>query len=195
MGLLRHFASPAPGNKVFGGILTGTEIARQVDLGNIQISDFDSKHINPNSYNVRLGNTVTIYNSIKVIDMHDPSTYQGHEATYEIKSDGFVLRPGITYLIPVLEEIYTPIFEPILTGRSSIGRLGIRVHDEAGFGDIGFRGHFTLQMHVTLPTKIYAGDPMAQIYFLTPYGDTDIQYNGKYQNNGVTSSQWKGSAE
>lgn len=180
---------------VCGGILTGLEIMKQVELRNIQISEFDKANVNPNSYNVRLGNTVTIYEQIKAIDMHDPSTYRGHEKTYEIRSDGFMLRPGITYLIPIREEIYTPIFEPILTGRSSVGRLGIRVHDEAGFGDIGFRGHFTLQMHVTLPTRVYAGDPMAQIYFLTPFGKTDIQYNGKYQNNDITASKWKGSDE
>lgn len=178
-----------------GGILTGTEIIRQVEMGRLFISDFDKRRINPNSYNIRLGSTVTMYNGIRAIDLHDPSTFSSTK-TYEIdKNKGFLLRPGIIYLIPTMEEIYSPHFEPIITGRSSVGRLGIRVHEEAGFADIGFKGHLTHQVKVTIPTTIYPGDPIAQIYFLTAYGDTTIQYKGKYSGSSNIVSKWKGTSE
>ncbi|MCM1230051.1 MAG: 2'-deoxycytidine 5'-triphosphate deaminase [Ruminococcus flavefaciens] len=179
-----------------GGILTGTEIIKQVQLGRLMISDFDESRVNPNSYNIRLGDSVTVYDAIGVIDMHDPSTYTGKTKTYKLsKETGFMLRPGITYLIPSLESIHSPYYEPIITGRSSVGRLGIRVHEEAGFADIGFNGHLTHQMKVTYPTLIYAGDPMAQVYFLTPHGDTTMQYEGKYAGSGNIASKWKGTDE
>ena len=42
-------------------MLSGLEIKRQIELGNIVISDFDEKRLNPNSYNIRLGNTLKVY--------------------------------------------------------------------------------------------------------------------------------------
>ena len=88
------------------------------------------------------------------------------------------------------EHIHTEYFEPIITGRSSMGRLGIAVHQEAGFGDIGFNGTMTLQLKVTYPTRIYPYFPMAQVYFLTPHGEIKDLYNGKYQNaTGIAGSK------
>jgi len=51
-------------------ILTGLEIARQVKLGNIEITDFDEKRVNPNSYNLRLHNELLCYKNA-VIDMKE----------------------------------------------------------------------------------------------------------------------------
>lgn len=42
-------------------ILTGYEILRQIELGNINISPFSDSNINSNSYDVRLGSTIKFY--------------------------------------------------------------------------------------------------------------------------------------
>lgn len=42
-------------------MLTGPEIVRQQKLGNIRIEPFDTKQVNPNSYNLRLGNKLLVY--------------------------------------------------------------------------------------------------------------------------------------
>lgn len=42
-------------------MLSGLEIKRQMELGNIVISEFDEKRLNPNSYNIRLGNKLKVY--------------------------------------------------------------------------------------------------------------------------------------
>ena len=183
-------------NQYMGGILTGTEIIRQVKEERLFISEFDEKRVNPVSYNVRAGESVSILTGVSFIDMHDPSSYEGRYITYKLDSTkGFMCRPGISYLIPIRERIYSPVFEPILTGRSSCGRLGVRPHEEAGFGDIGYDGHLCMQLKVTIPTRIYAGDPLTQLYFLTPYGSTEMQYNGKYQKTDEIVSKWKGTEE
>lgn len=42
-------------------MLSGLEIKKQIELGNIIISDFDESRLNPNSYNIRLGNKLKVY--------------------------------------------------------------------------------------------------------------------------------------
>lgn len=42
-------------------MLSGLEIKKQIKEGNIIISDFDDKRLNPNSYNIRLGNILKVY--------------------------------------------------------------------------------------------------------------------------------------
>ncbi|MDE6040205.1 MAG: dCTP deaminase [Muribaculaceae bacterium] len=163
-----------------GGILTGPEIRKQVERGRITISPFDAENLNPNSYNIRSGNTVIMYAVRKWIDLRDSSTWDTTAVTYDIPEDGFMLRPGNLYLIPTQEVIGSNYFEPIITGRSSAGRLGIAIHQEAGFADIGYLGRLTMQVKVTYPTKIYPNIPCAQVYFLTAYGKIQ-RYEGRYQ--------------
>lgn len=192
MGLLKDlFTTDRQPANITAGVLTGVEIARQVSLGRISISDYTEKKLNPNSYNLSCGNTVTIYQEVTVMDLRNPETYS-KTATFEIDpSEGFICRPGQLYLIPTAEIIKTNYYEPIITGRSSIGRLGIAIHQEAGFGDIGFDGKWTLQIKVTYPTKIYPNMQIAQVYFLTPCGDLSMLYHGKYQGaRGAISSKW-----
>jgi dCTP deaminase len=177
---------------ITGGALTGDMIKQEVDAGRIQISDFDVKNLNANSYNIRCGDTFTVYMVPKVIDLHDPDTYK-ETKTFELGTDGTILRPGNLYLIPTKEIIGSKHYVPIITGRSSIGRLGIVTHKEAGFGDLGYYGVWTMQITVTYPTMIYPNDPIAQVYFLTPVGKTTRQYNGKYQGSkDAVPSRWRG---
>ena len=164
-----------------GAILTGDEIKRQIKKGRIRISGYIPENMNPNSYNICCGRTVRVYKDIGIIDLKNKDTFSEVE-TFDIDPDeGFILRPGMLYLIPTREYIQTDYFEPIITGRSSIGRLGISIHQEAGFGDIGFAGVMTMQLKVTYPTRIYPFMPIAQIYFLTPRGKIATLYNGKYK--------------
>lgn len=42
-------------------MLSGLEIKKQIELGNIVISDFNEKQLNPNSYNIKLGKNLKMY--------------------------------------------------------------------------------------------------------------------------------------
>ena len=164
-------------------MLTGSEIKKQCELGAISIEPFDEKRINPNSYNLRLGDKLKVY---KLTDNHDPNIVldaKANNATIEIEipDDGYILEPGVLYLGSTMEYTKCGDFIAGLDGRSSIGRLGICVHLTAGFGDIGFEGTWTLEITVIHPVKIYKGIEICQIYFERPEGDTTIRYHGKYQ--------------
>ena len=177
-----------------GGILTGAEIDRQVRLGRITISRYDRQNLNPNSYNISIGSTVMLYSNVHVIDLRQ-SAEELKTEIHKLKLDegGLLLRPGNLYLVPTREIIGSDFYEPIITGRSSIGRLGISVHQEAGFGDIGFKGCMTLQIRCTYPTAIYPHLRIGQVYFLSPHGAIRSLYNGHYQHSvGPVGSKWVG---
>lgn len=56
---------------------------------------------------------------------------------------------------------------PMVDGRSTLGRLGVTVHETAGFGDFGFEGCFTLEIAAREMTKLYVGMRIAQVSFQT----------------------------
>ena len=54
-------------------MLTAHEIKRQMKKGNIVIEPYDDKQLNPNSYNVCLGNRLKIYDPNAILDSVGPS--------------------------------------------------------------------------------------------------------------------------
>lgn len=168
-------------------ILTGSEIKRQYELGNIYISDFDESRLGPNSYDVTLSEDLASYITVDgTLDCRNPSKL------YEFKIDpekGYRLIPGKLYLGRTNEKVKTTGFAPMIEGRSSVGRLGIFIHSTAGFGDNGFEGFWTLEISVVQPVIIYPNIRIGQLYYHTLEGSDDIRYNGKYQNNcGIQAS-------
>jgi len=158
-------------------ILTGGEIKAQLGK-NVIIDPFDERQLNPNSYNVRLHNELLVYEEI-VLDMRRPNRYR----RYTIPEEGLVLSPNQLYLGRTVERTETYNLVPMLEGRSSIGRLGLFVHVTAGFGDVGFRGYWTLEMFAVQPVKIYPGVPICQIFFHQIHGAITEYSSEKYQHN------------
>ncbi len=175
--------------------LTGPEIRAQVASGNIRIDPFDARRLNPNSYNLRLGPKLLVYDTApregepdvvvecdrrgitvtRVLDMAKDNPVK--ELT--IPPEGLVLLPGTLYLGSTLEYTETSRFVPVIEGRSSVGRLGLCVHVTAGFGDVGFKGDWTLEITVVHPLRVYAGVEVCQIAYTTVSGDLR-EYAGKY---------------
>lgn len=159
-----------------GGMLTGSQILKEIERGHIKINPFDESRINPNSYNLTLNNTLLVYEN-KVLDFKK----KNETNRIIIPSSGLVLKPDTLYIGRTNERCWTDRFIPLLNGRSSIGRLGICIHITAGFGDIGWDGTWTLEITAVQPVKIYPDIEFCQVSYMTPYGDTDIQYDGRYQ--------------
>ncbi len=178
-------------------ILLRSRIKEAMVNGKIVIDPLADGAINPNSVNLRLDPELLIYDTVKgVTDYH--TKYNG---SLDAKSDneyrtiimedtGHVLYPGILYLGRTFERTETHGFVPMLEGRSSLGRLGVAIHVTAGFGDIGFKGYWTLELFVVQPVKIYPMMEVAQIYFHECSGDKTDTYKGKYQDNtGIQTCQ------
>jgi dCTP deaminase len=96
---------------------------------------------------------------------------------------GWIIQPGVGYLMHTVERIHTDRYVPVLDGKSSIGRLFVQVHVTAGFGDPGFDGQYTLEVTSQFPIRVYPGMRFCQIRFHHVEGDvTSYQELGRYKD-------------
>jgi len=158
-------------------ILSGQEIRNRLG-GDIVIDPYDDRNLNPNSYNLTLHDELMTYEEV-VLDMRRANRVR----RLSIPPEGLVLSPHQLYLARTVERTETYDLVPMIEGRSSIGRLGLFVHVTAGFGDVGFRGYWTLEMFAVQPVRIYAGVPICQIFYHQLTGNYTNYASEKYQNN------------
>lgn len=158
-------------------ILSGSKINEAVKNGEITISPYNKNDINPNSYNYTLGSYVKVYKN-NILDSKKKEAVE----IIEIPDDGLIIYPDKIYLGFTEEVIGSDYYVPVITGRSSTGRLGLFVQITSDLVDIGFKGRLTLQLHSTQPVRIYKGMKIGQIMFWKIFGDIDL-YKGKYQNS------------
>lgn len=181
-------------------MLTASEIIKNIENGSIVIDPFNIQNVNPNSYDVTLGNKIIMYKSdgydwffpskceaedeklLKEKELQKKPILKANYQEKEIGPDGMILFPEYAYLASTVERTYTPKHVPQLVGKSSLARKFIQIHMTAGFGDIGFNGQWTLEIVVKFPVRVFAGMKIGQISFIEPVGDLDVQYNGNYQD-------------
>jgi dCTP deaminase len=155
-------------------ILSDQEIISEISLGNIVIEPFRRESLGSNSYDVHLGKTLAVY-TVDILDAKRPNPI----SLFEIPSSGFVLKPDILYLGATEEYTETLSHVPFLEGKSSVGRLGIDIHATAGKGDIGYKNHWTLEISVKMPVRVYAGMPIGQIIYFSVQGKVLTPYDKK----------------
>jgi dCTP deaminase len=174
-------------------ILTDQQILECMELGQIKVDPFRRDCMGSNSYDVHLGKTLAVYTD-NVLDARKHNTIE----TFEIPPEGFVLEPSKFYLGVTEEYTETKAHVPFLEGKSSVGRLGIDIHATAGKGDIGFCNHWTLEISVKQPVRVYAGMPIGQLIYFKVDGELLTSYaqkkSAKYNQKTalpVESMMWK----
>jgi len=155
-------------------ILSDKAILEAIEKGEIVIEPFDRSALGSNSYDVHLSKYLAVYVD-EVLDAKKHNKVKH----FEIPEEGLVLEPGELYLGSTLEYTETHKHLPILDGKSSVGRLGIDIHATAGIGDVGFCGHWTLEISVQKPVRVYAGMPMGQIIYYVVKGEVENPYDKK----------------
>jgi dCTP deaminase len=174
-------------------ILADSEILKCLESGSILIEPFRREALGSNSYDVHLGKALAVYEAA-ALDARVHNTVRH----FEIPAEGYVFQPDELYL-GVTEE-YTETHEhvPFLEGKSSAGRLGIDIHATAGKGDVGFCNHWTLEISVKKPVRLYAGMPIGQLIYFPVQGKVAVSYgrkaSAKYAQRSplpVESMMWK----
>ncbi len=155
-------------------ILSDSAILKAIEKGEIVINPFKREALGSNSYDVHLSKHLAIYKD-KELDAKKHNEIDH----FEIPEEGYLLLPGELYLGSTLEYTETHKHLPILDGKSSVGRLGIDIHATAGIGDVGFYGHWTLEISVQKPVRVYAKMPIGQIIFYTVEGEVLNPYDKK----------------
>jgi dCTP deaminase len=163
-------------------------IKQHVVDGVIEIDPYVEANVQPASIDLTLGREVRVYKhfctdpgashvGMNVVPrggyiFMDPKREQETHGL-KIADEGFVINPGVLYLMHTAERIRTDKFVSVLDGKSSIGRMGVVVHLTAGYGDPGFDGQYTLEVTCVHPVKLYPGMKIAQMRFHTVLGELD----------------------
>ncbi len=155
-------------------ILSDKRILEEIEAGNIVIEPFRRECLGSNSYDVHLGRYLLVYTT-PVLDAAKDNPVE----ELEIPPEGLVLEPGRLYLGVTEEYTETHKHVPFLEGKSSTGRLGIFIHATAGKGDVGFCNHWTLEIFVVQPVRVYAGMPIGQLIFFEVSGEVEVPYHRK----------------
>lgn len=155
-------------------ILTGPEIEKAQVAGDISITPFDAACLNPNSYNYHLGR--------KIICLTPTEDGRIVETQAEINETGLKLLPGSLYLGVTSEKIGSRIYAMTLLGRSSVGRLGIFLNATADLGHIGSQSHWTLEISVVQPIRVFPDMRIGQIAFWAVHGPAEA-YSGRYMGD------------
>ena len=155
-------------------ILTDAAILQAIADGAIVIEPFNRECLGTNSYDVHLGKHLATYRE-RVLDAKAHNQIE----RFEIPENGYVLEPAINYLGITEEYTETHTTVPFLEGKSSVGRLGIDIHATAGKGDVGFCNHWTLEISVKQPVRIYAGMPIGQLIYFRVEGEVQTLFKDK----------------
>ena len=141
-------------------MLSGKEIIRQRNIGNIIIEPFKTEQVNPNSYNLTLGDEIKVYTS-PILDSRKTNPTK----KIKIGPEGYVLTPGQVHLVETIEYTESHGFIPQISGRSSTGRVGLTVHLNSGLGQDGYKGKWLLGLMCLVPVRVFVGMKIAQMYW------------------------------
>lgn len=164
-------------------IIAKKTILDYLKSGQIVISPFSGEQLGPNGYDLHLGKNLYCYEGNFIDTKLDVS---GNYRPLVIPPQGLIIHPDIIYLGVTVEYTEAHGLVPVMEGKSSLGRMGMESHICAGFGDDGFCGHWTLEIRVTVPTRIYAGMPIGQIIWHQSFGsEASSSYirTGSYNNH------------
>ena len=192
-------------NKIIQGVcfymlLSSTDYKKLLSKGEIIIDPYPSEEaMGPASVDLTLGNEFLIFNEKYypkvnrqyrhtapaykeecVVDIKNPEYFK--DLYIHVKKDSIILYPGDFILGTTRERVAIPgNIAAILSGRSSLGRLGIQVHATAGFIDPGFDGKITLEISniSPVPIKLYAGMRIGQLHFYRLSSNADVLYSDK----------------
>ena len=174
-------------------ILSDHSLREELAAGRIVVEPFDERCVQPSSIDVKLSNLFRVFrnHTAGVIDVKSAVDLT---EPVEIADDGvFMLHPGEFVLGSTLERIgVADDMVARIDGKSSLGRLGLVVHQTAGVIDAGFDGHITLELAnvANLPITVYPGMRIAQLSFLTLTTPAEHPYG-----SGRLGSKYQGQAE
>jgi dCTP deaminase len=174
--------------------LVDCDILAALATGAIVIDPFDRACLGTNSYDIHLAPTLRVYKKEFKIDSTHPGYPHSPESVWELPLDvrvpretidvvipesGLILVPGELYLASTVERTESRFHLPMLNGRSSLGRLGLSIHVTAGTGDVGFRGHWTMELFVVKRLRVYPNIPIGQLLWLTTENEPLVPYGSK----------------
>lgn len=168
--------------------LSDVDIKKAVKDGNITLTPFDVKRLQPASYDILLGNKFTMNDehSTHYVDPARKIYAKTREVTVKDGAE-FILHPGMSVLGASKEYFGSHHFLIQVGGKSSLARVGLMIHNTAGIIN---PGHFlNIVFEITnqsnVPIILRPGMEIAQITFsmLSSAPSNTYQQIGRYAKN------------
>lgn len=167
-------------------VLSDGDIIERIGYNSLTIEPYDESNVEPASVDLRLGHDHKLVRASGIVDA---SSEDDDALVYDSMESPLVIHPEQFILTTTLERVEIPddMVAHVL-GRSSLGRLGISVHQTAGYIDPGFEGQITLELsnHGPAPVSLEPGQRICQIVFeelsssaLRLYGHEGSQYQNQ----------------
>lgn len=163
-------------------MLSSSGILEAIDRGDIVISPFHAPSLNPNSYDLHLAPTLLVF---KYVSPFDFKVERVPDDQVEIPFDGYLLSSNYFYLATTAEYTETYNLVPKIRAKSSSSRCGLDVTRSGGFGDVAYKGHWTMAIKPAIDVIVYPYMPICQIYYesINPTQvNLDYQTTGRYNN-------------
>jgi dCTP deaminase len=168
--------------------LSDKDIHDAVQVGDITLTPYERKRLQPATYDIRLGNTFIINDahSTKVIDPGKGIFPKTH--TVEVKDgEEFVLHPGVSILGYSKEKFGSDKYLIEVNGKSSLARIGLIVHNSASIVNPGHYLHIALELCNlnNIPIVLRPGMEIAQLSFaqLSSHTKRNYEQTGRYHKN------------
>lgn len=165
--------------------LSDSDIRKAVKKGDIVIKPFDEARLQPASYDVLLGNKFIVHNTQSTVAI-DPVRKIFPEVKEIIVSDesSFILHPGVSILGTSVDFFGSDKYLIHLSGKSSLARIGLIVHNTAGLINPGHFLNITFELCNlnSLPIILRPNMRIGQILFsqLSSPPEKDYKTTGRY---------------
>lgn len=175
--------------------LSDHDIKAAVESGDITINDFDNDRLQPASYDILLGNKF-IVTQPHATEFIDPVKGIYSKTTeLEIADDQtFVLHPGVSVLGTTHDYVGSKGKYLIhISGKSSLARIGLIVHNTAGIVNPGHFLNITLELANlnNVPIVLRPKMEIAQLLFSTLTSPTEKDYSQTGRYHGQNWTGWE----
>ncbi|MFA6432771.1 MAG: dCTP deaminase [Candidatus Paceibacterota bacterium] len=165
--------------------LSDGDIKKAIKAGEIIIRDFDEARLQPASYDILLGNKFLITTSESTMAIDPVKKIFPETKEIIIPDTGlFVLHPGVSILGTSVDHFGSDKYLIHLSGKSSLARLGLIIHNTAGIINPGHFLNITFELCNLnrLPIVLRPQMRIGQILFsqLTNIPEKDYKSTGRY---------------
>ena len=127
--------------------LSDGDIKKALDKGEIIIKDFDIERLQPASYDILLGNKFIVTNTNAITAIDPVKKIYPDTKEIIVPDDGyFVLHPGVSILGTSVDYFGSDTYLVHLSGKSSLARIGLIIHNTAGIINPGHFLNITFEL-------------------------------------------------
>lgn len=148
--------------------LSDVDIEKALKAGDIVIRNFDKARLQPASYDIELGNKFIVNQENKTYFIDPAKKMYAQTQEIDVKDgDEFILHPGVSVLGISRDFFGSDKYLIQLSGKSSLARIGLMVHNTAGLINPGHFLNITFELCNlnNVPIILRPGMSIAQIIF------------------------------